>query len=574
MLPPTPPALGLGGLKRIDFRWGFEGKALMSVTRVVAPAPRKGLLALLDQPPINADTFPPLPAGIDSYTVVSLDTAKAFDTMLAVLRELDPNIEAASGAVQRRFQMQTGVKLREELLAQLGPRMAFYVQPKRIQASLTPFGALANWVLQLPPVLALVEVRDAAGFGKTLDALVRSANGILAQTTSSEGGPVRLEPLKEGRGYRLIVPPQILPLPTTFQPAVVLGERYLAISTSLDGARRAIGLEGSADGRLRPDRSLVPDGLVFLSVHDPRGLMPELIANLPFLVQMLGRMGPGGPFRPRPDINPLAAITIDPDLVPDPDVIRERLFPGTVTVTTDDNGLTIVSRDAIPSMSPSSAMPMAVALLLPAVQSAREAARRSQCVNNLKQIALAYHNYHSAFNAFPEDIKDKKGKPLLSWRVAILPYLEQQALYNQFHLDEPWDSPHNMEVATRFVPTYYCPSRSDEKRGMTTYLRFVGNGAMFEKDKPTTLQSITDGTSNTFMVVESSKTVPWTKPEDLPFDPEKPGKVFGAGSPHPGGFNTAFGDGSVHFIKNSISLDVLRALITRAGGEVISNDAF
>ena len=99
--------------------------------------------------------------------------------------------------------------------------------------------------------------------------------------------------------------------------------------------------------------------------------------------------------------------------------------------------------------------------LLPAVQSSREAARRAQCVNNLKQIALAMHNYHSANNAFPQtrDL-DEKGKPLLSWRVAILPYIEQQELYNKFKLDEPWDSPHNKALLKEMPPIYRCPSRT------------------------------------------------------------------------------------------------------------------
>src|ERR1700731_3796855 len=102
-----------------------------------------------------------------------------------------------------------------------------------------------------------------------------------------------------------------------------------------------------------------------------------------------------------------------------------------------------------------------IALLLPAVQSAREAARRAQCTNNLKQIGLAFHNYHSANNAFPRAaITDKQGKPVLSWRVAILPYIEQQELYKKFKRDEPWDSPHNKALLKEVPTTYVCPSRS------------------------------------------------------------------------------------------------------------------
>jgi prepilin-type N-terminal cleavage/methylation domain-containing protein/prepilin-type processing-associated H-X9-DG protein len=217
-----------------------------------------------------------------------------------------------------------------------------------------------------------------------------------------------------------------------------------------------------------------------------------------------------------------------------------------------------------------------IALLLPAVQAAREAARRAQCVNNMKQIGLAMHNYVSANNAFPAPvIADKDGKPLLSWRVAILPYLEQQELYNKFHLDEPWDSPHNKALIDEMPNVYVCPSRGQVQPGTTTYRMFVGQGAFSEKDQGTPLAGITDGTSNTIMVVEAAEAVPWTRPDsDLEFDPDAKASLQGAGSPHPGGFNALFADGSVRFIKDSVAAQVFRALITRAGGEVINADAF
>ncbi len=196
-------------------------------------------------------------------------------------------------------------------------------------------------------------------------------------------------------------------------------------------------------------------------------------------------------------------------------------------------------------------------------------------MNNLKQIGLAYHNHHAANNVLPMPaITDKDGKPLLSWRVAILPYLEQQQLYNKFKLDEPWDSPNNKPLIKEMPPVYLCPSRRNPEAGTTTYRVFVGGGALFEEGQGTGFQHVTDGTSNTVMVVESKDAVPWTKPDDLKFDPEAKPSLQGAGSLHPGGFNAGFADGSVHFIKNTINLLTWRALITRASGEVVSADAY
>ena len=197
-----------------------------------------------------------------------------------------------------------------------------------------------------------------------------------------------------------------------------------------------------------------------------------------------------------------------------------------------------------------------------------------QCTNNLKQIVLAWHNYHSANNIFPHDITDKNGKLLLSWRVSILPYLEQGDLYGKFKLDEPWDSPNNKALIKEMPKTFLCPSRTKPEPFTTNYRGFVGAGAIFEKGQEIGIQTITDGTSNTIAVVEAKEAVVWTKPDELPFDQAAKPSLYGAGSLHPGGFNTAFCDGSVRFIKNTVSTIVFKALITRNAGEVISSDAF
>ena len=140
------------------------------------------------------------------------------------------------------------------------------------------------------------------------------------------------------------------------------------------------------------------------------------------------------------------------------------------------------------------AVAILIALLLPAVQAAREAARRAQCVNNLKQIGLAMHNYLSAENFFPPAaITDAKGRPLLSWRVAILPYIEQGSLYSQFHLDEPWDSDHNLALVSRMPRTYACPSNPQLGTGKTSYQVVVGKKTIFGADnRPTRISDITD----------------------------------------------------------------------------------
>ena len=212
-----------------------------------------------------------------------------------------------------------------------------------------------------------------------------------------------------------------------------------------------------------------------------------------------------------------------------------------------------------------------VALLLPAVQAAREAARRSQSSNNLKQIGLAMFNYENTYTNFPARANfDKEGKPLLSWRVHLLPYLDQQALYKQFRLDEPWDSEHNRKLIPMMPALFRNPS-SPPRPGMTHYLGVAGKGLLFDGAKGRKIADITDGTSNTTMVVEvnDDRAAVWTQPDDWQFDPERP--LAGLGSAHPGGFMALFADGSVRFISKTIDAKVFQALLTVAGGEAAGN---
>ena len=210
-----------------------------------------------------------------------------------------------------------------------------------------------------------------------------------------------------------------------------------------------------------------------------------------------------------------------------------------------------------------------VGLLLPAVQAAREAARRTSSMNNLKQIMLAIHNHEAAYRRMPAAVsRDDDDKPLLSWRVQLLPFLEEQQLYNEFRLDEPWDSEHNLALLERMPEVYASPGASLPP-GMTIYQVPVGEGLAFDPEKALRFAEFTDGLSNTVGVFEADadKAVPWTKPEDTEIDMEDPLAVMSKA--RNGGFNVALMDGSVRFISNLIDANVFRALLTRNGGEVV-----
>jgi hypothetical protein len=236
-----------------------------------------------------------------------------------------------------------------------------------------------------------------------------------------------------------------------------------------------------------------------------------------------------------------------------------------------------------------------IGLLLPAVQKVREAAVRIQSANNLKQLSIGMMNYADDHQGRlpPAVVYDGQGKPLYSWRVLLLPYIENGHPYKQFHLDEAWDSPNNSKLLS-MMPKVYAPpdSAASNDKTVTFYQVLDGPGAAFNSDPSKGLQpfqvpgvsaqlkesswvtrypaSFLDGTANTILIAEAGDAVPWTKPADLHFDPTGPlPKLGGMLS---GDFNVVMADGSVHRVKRNISQETLRAAITANGGELLGPD--
>ena len=209
-----------------------------------------------------------------------------------------------------------------------------------------------------------------------------------------------------------------------------------------------------------------------------------------------------------------------------------------------------------------------IALLLPAIRSAGPAARRAQCVNNLKQIALALHNYEQAHKALPPAYTvDAKGRPLHSWRTLILPYLEQEPLYQTIDLSKPWNDPANAKALETALPVFRCPEAVGP-RNTTTYLAIAApNGCLIPRE-PRRLAEITDAHESTLMVIEAGEenAVPWMAPVDA-----DESLVMSLGPTtklhHAGGTNACFVDGSVRFLKANTPAKVRRALMSISGND-------
>ncbi|WP_158520909.1 DUF1559 domain-containing protein [Fuerstiella marisgermanici] len=217
------------------------------------------------------------------------------------------------------------------------------------------------------------------------------------------------------------------------------------------------------------------------------------------------------------------------------------------------------------------------------------AAMRTQCKNNLKQIGLALHNYHDVNSMFPIAVQPKFDR---SWRVTVLPFLDQAPLYERYNHDATWEHPDNAPLAGVVVQTLDCPARpfrlDDHDRFLSAYSAVTGPGTAFGDREYVKINAFTDGLANTLMVAETcGKPIVWTRPKDVSTATDEP-EINAPGdalhesngvmsSYHFGGAQVLLGDGSVRFIGEQLEPELLRQLMTRDGnshGEPRTPDFF
>ena len=199
-----------------------------------------------------------------------------------------------------------------------------------------------------------------------------------------------------------------------------------------------------------------------------------------------------------------------------------------------------------------------IALLLPAVQAAREAARRAQSVNHSRNIMLGLLKYETVHGEFPAHAMYVDGKPALSWRVAILPLLDQKELYDKFHLDEPWNSPHNKKLIP-LMPTVFQHPSSSAKEGYTHYKGLKGEKCFFTGDNRTRKLRRFTAISGKIAFLAADEASIWTKPEDLIYDSRNPLRGLGSLYSSRKLFAVTYCDGAIRMIGKDIDPDEFRA---------------
>ncbi|NQV25783.1 MAG: DUF1559 domain-containing protein [Rhodopirellula sp.] len=575
--------LGLHNLDAVAYQYGYQGKSLWSETAIEIDGPRTGLLALSDQKLMTLADLPPLPANTNGFKAVRIDTSATWDTLVQVVREGStfgpPQVAAQVEGLLVNLPHIVGFDPKADLIEALGDVVCIFADPDQgFLGTGTGF---------------MVKVDDAEKLRTTINSLIQMGE-------QASRGQLKVH-RSDKHGRELIL----------FE----FGERVQAGSLAVDDGWLIVGLMPQTveatllriDGKLETWLPTIaqaeafkelPESFTSITVGDPRVSWHALIKLAPVLMSAGQVALKEERIIPRDTVLPITVADLPPA-----ELVARPLFPNVTITTSDKNGIHFTSHKSLPGISIIGGIgegnglvtvAIGAALLLPTVQQAREAARRSQSKNNLKQLALALHNYHDTYKSFPAGTyPNEKLKPeeRLSWLASILPFVDQAALFKKIDFEESWDDEANELAANTRIPALMNPGRPANFKGPgeAHYVGIAGLGkdapmlpvthkrtGVFGINRKTRIRDITDGTSNTMMTSEASgKIGPWIAGGDSTIRPltKKPyiNGPDGIGGPYQGGVNIGLGDGSVRFVSENIDPTVFERLSTIADGQPIPN---
>ena len=575
-------ALGLDRLNHYASVSGLEGIGAVSRAQLSLDGEPRGLFGLLESAPLKAGDLAAVPRDATFALATRFNAEKTLNKLMELVGQFDPNTQQQFKNELAAIEKQLGFRLIEDVFASLGDTWCVYNSP-------------GEGGLVFTGLTAVVPVKDRqkliAAHDKLL-ALVRSANAEMARL-NADGNDVRRRPNGvvisdfkfAGNTVHFL---NFIGDKVPFAPAWCISDRELILSLypQMIKARLA---RTARDGSLAdvPEVALLFKGdrqpsAVFY--QDTRSVFrlgyPVLHVFAAFICSELQQEG----------------VDIDISLLPSMAAIEPHLQPGVSALYVGKDGLRWESRQTLPGVG---SAPLALAFVgffsvravaverqdfdiqdVPATAPAKildlegitpAGAQRTVSTNNLRQIGIAMHNFHDVHKQFPAaDGAGKDRKPKLSWRVHILPFIEQQSLFNQFKLDEPWDSAHNKKLIDKMPKVYATPGSKVADKHMTNYLTVRGKDTMFPPGQATRMSHLRDGTSNTAMVLEvnDEHAVIWTKPDD--FEPDKDDPLKGVVGLRSGKFLVLLGDAAVLTLPDTLSKETIKAMYTRAGGEPAS----
>ena len=576
--------LGLDNLGAVTCLSGYKGRALWTEGMLEAPGERKGLLALSEQQPISMDDLPPLPFATSGFYACSLDWSRLYDDVVQVVQEAaklgPPDAAAQVDGMLASLPQILGFDLKSDLFDTLGNVTTVY-------------GDTRQGMFGMGFAVAL-QVKDAKRLSATMNKI--------AAMLELQLPPGQLEihySEKQGRDITTLSAAE-----GAFNPSFAVDKDWMVLGVFPQAVEAFYMRIDNNLTRWKPSRSYqqglasLPQEFTSIAASDPRktyraivGFAPVVLPALQAALRQspLGRSGLSLPFSAA-DLPPAEAV-------------GRPLFPNLSVCTSDEAGIHWTSRSSLPAVpligsagggTSIGAAAVLTALLLPAVQQARSAARRTQSRNNLKQIALAMHNYHDIHRSFPQGThpnEELKPDERLSWLADILPQLDQAFVHEQIDFEKSWNDDANADTLSIPIAIFQNPGTADAGAQDFATTHYIGIGGLGEKgptlpvtdekagifgyDRVARMRDITDGTSNTLMTSEASKDFgPWGaggKATVRAFV-KKPyiNGPDGIGGPYPGGCSMGLADGSVRFISENIDPSVLEKLATMAGGEPVN----
>jgi hypothetical protein len=569
-------SLGISNLNSLASMSGLEGNGWTSNMLLGMDGPPSGIFALTGGDPLTAADLASIPKDATFALAARVDLERVYRGVSSIAGKIEPRarLEMEQGIAE--VENHLGIDLSRDIFKALGDTWCVYSAPSE-------GGLLVTGLTIVAPI------RDRDRLAKAeerLRSMAKAAMGFPPGAGNSfERRPNVTISDFEFRGQQIHFL-NFIGEPIPVAPAWCLTDKEFIVSLSPQTIKAHL-------SRKAGDGSLADVPAVAKLLHNSGGPTYVAYADTATTVRTLYPLLQFG-FEAIASALQREGLQIDLSIFPSAAAVLPHLEPSVSTAMTAKDGLFVTRHGTLPMEFESLPLVSLPFWFYAARSEARRSpaeARRSvsvqdfplmpgnaekvQSTNNLKQIALAMLNFNSTYNAFPAAYNTSKdGKPLLSWRVQILPYIEEGPLYGEFHLDEPWDSEHNKRLIPRMPRIYAAPGSRAAKEFKTNYLVPHGDGMMFSDGKKTKLQEVTDGLSNTIMVVEASddRAVVWTKPDDYEVDLKKP--MAGLVGLRRGGFIAAFGDGSIHFLKDTIKPETLKALFTRAGGEFIDGREF
>lgn len=577
--------LSFDDFRAVVYRSGFQGNAAYSETHLEVVDEPRGLGKLIHTPAFSLADLPALPQNVQGFSAQTFD-AEQIVQLLRNGREL----------VRKYITEEENAKF-DQALAEAGHVLEF----DPVKGFAEPLGDLAvlyNDLDQGPGIWGLTtvyKVDDAATLRQTLRITVErlserfSAKELRIETTEIMGQEVISFGLLGG----------------VFSPSVAITDDWLVVSVLPQNIKTFLMRQKGELPVWKPSeehkKSLAgfPDTFNSISIIDPR----EGVHGIYSIVPMITSLVKGGLAQQDPPI----LLDWSVSELPPTELVTRHLFPNVVVSTVEGNTRVFRSRGSLPMIPLTNSngnfgvgtTSVLIALILPAVQQAREAARRTQSKNNLKQIGMALHNHHDRTGGFPAGTRDSSAEEIesrQSWLVELLPYLDQSVLYEQINENRAWDDPVNEAAAEIVIPTFINPSVPySQEAGEPAPSHYVGmaglgedgpnlpvnnpKAGIFGYNRITHMRDITDGSSNTIMVADAKgdSTGPWMQGGKATIRPltTKPyiNGPDGIGGTHTGGCQVLMADGSVRYFSEDTDPHVLEALVTIAGGEVVPLDS-